>query len=111
MSTTETPRRTFKAIIKSAGSKTLTKQNGAQYVLMNAEITEGPLKGKMVAATRTVVTKDAVVKEVPEIGTEVTLYHSYVESTREGEQFQHFFEISLSAESTSNNDLTALLGL
>jgi len=106
-----TPRTAYKAIIKSAPSKILPKANGAQYVLMSAEITEGPAKGVVVTATRTVLTKDSVTKETPDLNQEVTLYHSIIPSTKEGEKNAHFFEISLGNETASNNELDKVFGL
>jgi hypothetical protein len=98
-------------IVKSNGSKVLAKSNGASYVLMNVLITSGPAKGLTVLATRTTITKDAVVKALPELNAEVTLYHSVVPSTKEGEKNQHFFEISTGADTANNVDLDAAFGL
>jgi archaellum component FlaG (FlaF/FlaG flagellin family) len=101
----------IKAIVKSAGSKVMAKSNGAQYVLINAEITEGPAKGLIVLATRTTLTKDAVIKEIPAINAEVVLYHTVVPSTKEGEKNQHFFEIGLGGETANNTELDKVFGL
>jgi hypothetical protein len=98
-------------IIKSTGSKVLAKSNGAQYVLQNVLITSGPATGLTVLATRTTLTKDAKTKEIPALDTEVTLYHSVVPSTKEGEKNQHFFEISIGADTASNTDLDNIFGL
>lgn len=97
-------------IVKSTGSKVLAKANGASYVLMNVLITSGPGKGLTVLGTRTTITKDAVVKSVPELNAEVTLYHTVVPSTKEGEKNQHFFEISTGADTATNADLDAAFG-
>ncbi len=98
-------------IVRSAGSKVLAKANGASYVLMNVEITSGPAKGLTVLATRTTITKDAVVKSVPEVDAVVTLYHTVVPSTKPGEKNQHFFEISTGADTANNTDLDNAFGL
>lgn len=98
-------------IIKSNGSKVLAKANGASYVLMNVLVTSGPAKGLTVLATRTTITKEAVVKSVPELNAEVTLYHSVVPSTKEGEKNQHFFEISTGSDTANNVDLDTAFGL
>jgi len=95
-------------VVKSTGSRVLAKSNGASYMLMNVEITSGPAKGLTVLATRTTITKEAVVKSVPEMDSVVTLYHSVVPSTKEGEKNQHFFEISTGADTATNADLDAL---
>jgi len=97
-------------IVKSTASKTLPKSNGAQYVLMSVEITSGKAKGLTVLATRTILTKEAVVKSVPGVDAIVTLYHSVVPSTKEGEKNQHFFEISTGADTATNADLDAIFG-
>ena len=97
-------------IVKSAGSRVMPKANGAFYVLMNVLITSGPAAGLTVLATRTTITKDAKVKDIPALDSEVTLYHSVVPSTKEGEKNQHFFEISTGADTASNVDLDAIFG-
>ena len=99
------------AIVKSVGSRTLDKKNGAQYVLQNCLITDGPAKGMLVLATRTTLTKDKVAKEVPALGAEVTLFHSTVVSTVAGQKNQHFFEISIGGDTASNADLDTAFGL
>lgn len=101
-------RNSMTGIVKSTGSKVLAKSNGASYILMNVEITSGKATGLTVLATRTTITKEAVVKSVPAVDTEVTLYHSVVPSTREGEKNQHFFEISTGADTASNTELDAI---
>lgn len=98
-------------IIKSNGSKVLAKANKGQYVLQDVLITSGPATGIIVLATRTVLTKEGVVKDIPKVGTEVTLYHSVVPSTKEGEKNQHFFEISIGNDVASNSELDNLFGL
>ena len=108
MSTTKT---SMTGIVKSNGSKVLAKANGASYVLMNVLITSGPAKGLTVLATRTTITKEAVVKSVPELNAEVTLYHTVVPSTKEGEKNQHFFEISTGSDTASNADLDTAFNL
>lgn len=101
---------TYKAQIKSNPSKVMTKSNGSEYVLVNAEILEGPAKGKIVASTRTIKNAEGQEKDVPAIGTEVTLYHQALESSNEPGKFVHFFEVSTGTVQASNDELTALLG-
>ena len=102
---------TYKAIVKTNGSKTLAKSNGGTYVLQNVEIQEGPAKGVIVLASRTTLTKDGVIKSVPEIGTEIVVYHTIVPSTKEGEKNQHFFEIGSANDTADNTTLDAIFGL
>jgi hypothetical protein len=101
---------TYKAQIKSNPSKVMTKSNGSEYVLVNAEILDGPAKGAIVAATRTTKNADGQEKEIPAIGTEVTVYHTALESSAEPGKYVHFFEVSTGTVQTSNDELTALLG-
>ena len=101
---------TYKAKIKSTPSKVMGKSNGSEYVLINAEILEGPAKGAIVAATRTTKNAEGQEKEIPAVGTEVTLYHTPVEKSDEPGKYVHFFEISTGTPQTSNDELTALLG-
>ena len=103
---------TYKARITSNPSRIMEKSNNSsEYVLINAEILEGPAKGKIVAATRTIKNAEGVTKSVPEIGTEVTLYHQALESSSEPGKFVHFFEVSTGQVQTSNDELTGLFGL
>jgi hypothetical protein len=101
----------FKGIVRSEASKVMAKSNGSSYVLMNVEITEGPAKGKIVASTRTITNASGVAKAVPAIGQEVTLWHQCLESNSESGKFVHFFEIQTGIVSTSNDELSALLGV
>ena len=101
----------FKAVIKSAPSKEMSKSNSGAYVLINCEIQEGPAKGHIVAGTRTIVNGKGEKKDIPEIGDEITLYHQYLESSVEEGKYVHFFEISTGLPQTSNEELSMLFGL
>lgn len=102
---------TYQARIVKGQSKEMIKTaNGAKYVLLNAEILDGPAKGSIVAATRTTVNAEGQEKEIPAVGTEVTLYHQALESSKEPGKYVHFFEVSTGTVQTSNDELTALLG-
>ena len=105
-----TTKTSMTGVIKSAPSKVMTKSNGATYVLINVLITSGKAIGLTVLATRTTMTKDAVIKSVPQIDDNVTLYHSVVPSTKEGEKNQHFFEISTGSDTATNAELDAIFG-
>ena len=102
---------TYKAQITSNPSKVMTKANGSEYVLVNALILEGPAKGKTVASTRTIKNAEGATKEVPAIGTEVTLYHQVVESSSQPGKFVHFFEVSTGQVQASNDELTDIFGV
>ena len=102
---------TYKAQITSNPSKVMTKANGSEYVLLNALILEGPAKGKTVASTRTIKNVEGVEKSVPEIGTEVTLYHQALESSSQPGKFVHFFEVSTGQVQASNDELTDIFGV
>lgn len=102
---------TMKAIIKGQASKVMSKSNGAEYVLINCLILDGPAKGSVVAGTRTVVNAEGIEKSIPSIDDEVTLHHSVVPSTSKPGSFVHFFEISTAMQTESNDALTALFGV
>lgn len=102
---------TYKAVIKSAPSKVMSKSNGAEYVLMNVELADGPAAGHIVAGTRTIKNGAGDEKSCPEIGDEVTVYHTYMESTVDEGEFVHFFEISTGLPQTDNKTLSALFGI
>jgi hypothetical protein len=101
----------YKGIIKSQGSKTLPKSNGGTYILMDVELLDGKAKGLTVAGTRTTLTKDSVVKSVPEIGTEVTVHHKMLPSTKELGKYAHFFEISVGGNTATNEELSNAFGV
>lgn len=101
----------IKAVIVGTASKTMSKSNGAEYVLMNCEILEGPAKGKIVAGTRTTINQDGLEKSIPEVGQEVVLHHRAVESTAEAGKYVHFFEIQAGLVTADNDELSALLGV
>ena len=98
----------YKAVILGGAIFTKQKSNGATYTCVNAEILDGPAKGMIILATRTTITKDGVIKALPNIGDSVVLYHTVVPSTKEGEKNQHFFEISTGTLSATNADLDAV---
>lgn len=99
----------FKAIITSPASKVLDKSNGGQYVLHNAVVQEGKLKGMSVLATRTIKNKDGEEKKGVEVDQEVTLYLTVLEN--EAGQKKPFFEIQAGMSTTSDADIIAALGL
>ena len=100
---------TFKATIKgNASEQVWTKSNGAEYVLIQCLITDGPLKGQLVSGTRTIKSKDGKTKSIPSIDDNITLYHRALPSTT-GSGYKHFFEISTGVMSASDDTLTALL--
>lgn len=101
----------IKAVIVGTPSKTMSKSNDAEYVLINCEILEGPAKGLIVAGTRTTVNVKGEEKSIPEVGTEVVLHHRAVESTTEPGKYVHFFEIATGLATANNDELTALLGV
>lgn len=101
----------IKAVIVGNASKTMSKSNGAEYVLMNCEILEGKAKGLIVAGTRTTINQDGLEKSIPEVGQEVVLHHRAVESTSEAGKYVHFFEIATGFNTADNDELSALLGV
>ena len=102
----------FKAVVKSEATFTGVKEfkNGKQgkYNLHNVEILDGPLKGAIVAGTRTVLNDKGVVKEPVGVGQEVVVYHR-VEPKADGSGNKHFFEIATGEMSASDADIDAIL--
>lgn len=98
----------FKAVITGGPSQEFAKSNGGKYVLQNCTITEGPLAGKVVSGTRTILNKEGDTKEVVPTGTEVKLYLTRVASDTQAGGFMNFFEISTGL-SASQDELNALL--
>jgi hypothetical protein len=107
---TITAKASMTGIVRSTGSKVMSKSNSAEYILMNVEITSGKGVGLTVLATRTTLTAKGIAKAIPAMDSVVTLYHSVVPSTKEGEKNQHFFEISTGADTATNADLDAIFG-
>lgn len=101
----------FKGIVRSEASKVMAKSNGSSYVLINVEIIEGPAKGKIVASTRTTTNANGDEKAIPALGQEVTLWHQCLENNSVPGKFVHFFEIQTGIVATSNDELSALLGV
>lgn len=97
----------MKAVIKSAPSATMSKSNGSTYCLVSALVMDGPAKGLLVTATRTLSNKDGVAKKSVAINDEVTLYHSMLPSTT-GAGNAHFFEVSIGMETVANSVLDKL---
>lgn len=100
----------LKAIVSGTASKTMTKSNGAEYVLINCEITEGPAKGKIVAGTRTTINADGIEKSIPEVGQEVVLHVTAVDSTSQPGKLVIFYEIGTNS-TASHDEMADLLGL
>lgn len=98
---------TFKGVIAGESTRQITKSNGAVYVLHKVEITEGPapLIGKVVDGTYTIINSKGTEKEPLLMGQEITVYHSAVPSIKDPAIMQHFFEISTSVPSTSQQEL------
>ena len=51
-------RANYKGVVTQEASQEFSKTNGSVYVLHSVKIEEGPLKGKVVTATRTIKTVD-----------------------------------------------------
>lgn len=101
---------TYKATILTNASKTMSKSNGGSYVLHNAKITsEGPLKGFVVAGTRTMKNASGDVKKGVSVGDEITL-HLTVVTNAEGSK-KPFFEIATGTMSTADADIISALGM
>ncbi|HPC09806.1 MAG TPA: hypothetical protein PLN85_01875 [archaeon] len=98
----------FKAIVKSDVIFTGTKGNGSVYTLHQVEILDGILKGIQVSGTRTILNSRGEEKKPVSIGQEVIVYHTVAPKTN-GEGFKHFFEISESNHTASDDEITKLL--
>lgn len=99
----------FSAVITREASKEMTKSNGANYVLHNAEITEeGPLKGKIVTCSRSLTNKDGDIKKGVEVDQEVTLWLQVV--TGPDGNKKPFFEVQAGDSANSDEDILTALG-
>lgn len=97
----------FDAVVTGEPSEVMSKSNGGEYVLQNCKVTKGPLKGKIVAGTRTIKNKDGKAKSAVEVGTEIKLFLTRVQA-REGNGMMNFFEIS-TGTTESQESLNSLL--
>lgn len=94
----------FKAVLLTPASRVMVKNNEAksQYVLHNAEVTEGPGKGMVVTASFTLKNAKGETKQPFAKGDEVILYADIVND-------KAFFEVGAPIVETTSNDL--LVGL
>lgn len=87
---------TFKGIVTGKASKVLTKntQDGiSEYVLVNCLITEGFAKGTQVSGSVTTKNAAGVIKEVPAVDAEITLWHTAVPSRTEPGKMINLFDV------------------
>lgn len=100
----------MEAVILTNNMKTTNKKNGAVSHLHQAQITSGPLQGKVVLANRTVLNKDKKEKSPCSEGQEVTLFMSQLsaEQSTTGKRAL-FFEISTGVATDDVEDLFAIL--
>lgn len=84
----------YKAKIVSISDEIREKSNGGQVQLCQALITDGPLEGMTVLSQRTIKNASGAEKPVVNVGQEVVLYHSQLESTSKPGTMQNFFEVS-----------------
>lgn len=89
------------------GKTNISKQNSGVYNLHRVLVLDGPLKGNKVLGQRTILNKDGEDKAPCQVGDEVTIHMSIVDSTTEPGKKAYFFEIE--KESTLNNDAIAAL--
>ena len=98
----------YKAKIVSVSKETLTKSNGGKTQLCQALITEGPLTGMTVLASRTLRNASGAEKSPVSAGQEVEVYHSQLPSTSNPGTMQNFFEVSTGL-GASQDDINAKL--
>lgn len=93
----------FKGLVTSHASKEMTKSNDAVYVLHDVKVIEGPLRGKTVTGSRTLVNVEGEEKAPVSIDQEVVLY------ARHAEDGNWYFNISSETVKVSNEEIGALL--
>lgn len=103
-------RQNFRATVKTVGTKELSKSNNAKYVLCNCELLEGKGKGLVVPVQRTTLTKEGVVKDLPEVGQEVSVFMEIVPSKEDPKKNVFFFEMSTGILGASQDELRAIFG-
>lgn len=100
----------FKAIVVGEASKLINKNNESgkgAYVLHNCEVLDGPLQGKVVTGSRTLVNASGADKSGVNVGDEVTLHMTIVSDDR---GVKPFFEIQKGAMTSSDEDILAAIG-
>lgn len=99
----------FSAVITREASKLMTKSNGGEYVLHNAEITEdGPLKGTIVTCSRTLKNEKGDIKKGVKTDQEVTLWLQVV--TDEAGKKKPFFEVQAGDTADTDENILSKLG-
>lgn len=98
---------TIKTINEELGSKKRGNGTFSDVQICRAEITqEGPAKGMIVVATRTLENQKGEKHNPVEVGDEVILYHTALPDRSNPDKKMNFFEISTT---TSQDDITAAL--
>lgn len=98
---------TIETINEELGSKKRSDGTTSDVQNCRAKITqEGPLKGMIVIATRTLENQKGEKHNPVKVGDEVVLYHTALPDRSNPNKMMNFFEISTT---TSQDDITAAL--
>ena len=83
---------------------------GTEFVYIQVQLTEGKASGCIVLGTRTTKNGKGETKDIPKVGEEVIAYHTKLPSRTVDGEVVHFFEISTSTGTiTDNATLSELL--
>lgn len=100
----------FQAIVKTVSNVAKTKSNEGTYVVTTIEFVDGPAKGKVAFANRTLTNKDGAVKSAVEPGQEVTV-HGTVLINRETGKPMIMWEIQSGVSVSDADELNSLFGV
>lgn len=103
-----TPAVVYSAKVISKPSAPREKVNGAISVGLKVLLLDGPAKGVIVFANRTIKNRDGVEKSIPQMDEIVSVYHTQVPSTT-GDEPMNFFDIG-TGNAASNEMLNSIFG-
>ena len=100
----------FQAIVKTVSNEAKTKSNNGTYAITTVEFIDGPAKGKVAFANRTLTNAEGAVKSAVEVGQEVTV-HGTALVNRETGKPMIMWEVQAGVSVTDADTLNGLFGL
>lgn len=102
-------------IVTREASRVLFKENGAEYVLHNVEITEAPTEfsaivGQSVLASRTILDKEGKSREGVNLNERVAVYVSQAPDRENPGVMRTFFDIGKESTTASQDMLSSIFG-
>ena len=102
----------FTAIVETTSEKTFTNEtSGSLFVYQRAKITDGPLKDKVVLATRVTMNTKGEIKSPLAVNSNALVYVNRVPSKEDPSKFVYFYTLGAPQdELASNEDVEDAIG-